>query len=490
MVNLTTEFGMNDPTKIPAAPTMKERLAIPRQEMPVQEAVARSAAFTEVNLGYDVETAIVEAQRCLECKNAKCIQGCPVNVNIPQFVGRLAARDLTGAAQALLGDNALPSVTGRVCPQETQCEAECVRGIKSKPVAIGNLERFVADWARSNLPTTQARPTGPKVAVVGSGPCGLTAAGELARLGYRVTVYEAFHTAGGVLVYGIPEFRLPKEIVASEVERLEAMGVEVAVNVVVGKTIKIQELLTDFAAVVIGVGAGLPTFMDVPGEDLKGVYSANEFLTRVNLMGAFDFPRCATPVLKGRRVAVIGGGNVAMDAVRTARRLGAEQAMIVYRRGHDDLPARAEEVHHAEEEGIVFHFNVAPTKVLGDAQGWVSGLEVVRMIPGEPDASGRRRPVPQKGSEEVLACDQVIVAIGTKANPLLTATLPELKLNKYGNISVDEQGMTSIPGVFAGGDITRGAATVILAMGDGKVLAQQLHQWVGKQNSVQASASA
>ncbi|MCK6487556.1 MAG: NADPH-dependent glutamate synthase [Planctomycetes bacterium] len=468
---------MSDQTAPPKL-SAKDRLAIQRQDMPVQDATARAAAFTEVNLGYELENAVVEAQRCLECKNAKCVQGCPVNVDIPRFVSLVAARDLAGAARALLGDNALPAVTGRVCPQETQCEAQCIRGIKGKPVAIGNLERFVADWARTNLATDQVRPDGPRVAVVGSGPCGLTAAGELARLGYRVTVYEAFHTAGGVLVYGIPEFRLPKEIVASEVDRLRAMGVEIAVNVVVGKTLKVQELLADHVGVVIGVGAGLPAFMEVPGEDLKGVYSANEFLTRVNLMGAFDFPRCATPVLKGRRVAVVGGGNVAMDAVRTAKRLGAEEACIVYRRGHDDLPARAEEVHHAEEEGIAFRFNVAPTRVLGDEQGWVKGLEVVRMVPGEPDASGRRRPVAQKGSEEVMPFDQVIVAIGTRANPLLTATLPELKLTKYGNIAVDEQGMTSIPGVFAGGDITRGAATVILAMGDGKVLAKSLHNWL------------
>lgn len=458
--------------------TPKERLAIGRQDMPVQEATARSASFTEVNAGYDLDTAVLEASRCLECKNAKCMQGCPVQVNIPQFVSRLAARDLAGAAESLLADNALPSVTGRVCPQETQCECECIRGIKGAPVAIGNLERFVADWARTNRPMAPAKPAGARIAVVGSGPCGLTAAGELARLGYRVTVFEAFHTAGGVLVYGIPEFRLPKEIVASEVERLQAMGVEIAVNVVVGKTLKVQELLQDFAGVVIGVGAGLPAFMDVPGEELKGVYSANEFLTRVNLMGAFEFPRNATPVLKGRKVAVVGGGNVAMDAVRTARRLGAERAMIVYRRGKDDLPARREEIHHAEEEGVEFLLNVAPTKVLGDEQGWVKGLEMVDMVPGEPDASGRRRPVPQKGSEHILDCDQVIVAIGTRANPLLTATLPELKLNKHGNIAVDEQGMSSIPGVFAGGDITRGAATVILAMGDGKVLARNLHTWL------------
>lgn len=457
--------------------TTKERLAIDRQDMPVQDADARSATFTEVNQGYDLDAAVVEATRCLECKNAKCMQGCPVQVDIPRFVSLVAKRDLAGAATALLGDNALPAVTGRVCPQETQCEAQCIRGVKGKPVAIGNLERFVADWARTNQPAVVAKPDGAHIAVVGSGPCGLTAAGELARRGFRVTVYEAFHTAGGVLVYGIPEFRLPKSIVASEIDRLKAMGVEIACNVVVGKTLKVQELLADHAAVVIGVGAGLPTFMEVPGEDLAGVYSANEFLTRVNLMGAWD-PACSTPVLRGKRVAVVGGGNVAMDAVRTARRIGADQAMIVYRRGLSDLPARLEEVHHAQEEGVQFITNVAPVRVVGNDQGWVSGLEIIRMQPGEPDASGRRRPVPVPGSEEVIPCDEVIVAIGTHANPLLTSTMPDLALNKHGNITVDDSGMSSVPGVFAGGDITRGAATVILAMGDGKRLAASVETWV------------
>jgi glutamate synthase (NADPH/NADH) small chain len=461
--------------------TAKERLAIDRHSMPMQDGTARAANFNEVNLGYDEATAVIEAQRCLECKNAKCIGGCPVQVDIPGFVGRVAAGDFAGAADKLLADNCLPAITGRVCPQETQCEAVCVRGIKGAPVAIGYLERYVADWARAHgvgatLSTTPK--TAGKVAVVGSGPCGLTAAGELARRGYAVTVFEAFHTSGGVLVYGIPAFRLPKDIVAAEVKRLENQGVSIEYNAVIGKTISLAELRAEFEAIVIGVGAGLPVFMEVPGEDLRGVYSANEFLTRVNLMGANRFPETSTPVLKGRRVAVVGGGNVAMDSVRTAKRLGAEKAMIVYRRTREDLPARLEEIHHAEEEGVEFDFHVAPTAVIGNKDGWVEGLKCVRMQPGEKDASGRARPVPIPGSDFTIACDEVVVAIGTKANPLLTSTCPDLKLNKYGNIIVDEKGQSSVPGIFAGGDITRGAATVILAMGDGKQLAKSVHDYV------------
>jgi glutamate synthase (NADPH/NADH) small chain len=404
-----------------------------------------------------------------------------VNVNIPQFITLLALGDRAGAARSLLGDNALPAVTGRVCPQETQCECECIRAVKGAPVAIGYLERFVADWARhhpAELSQEKPAPTGRKVAIVGSGPGGLTAAGELARRGHEVTVYEALHRPGGVLLYGIPEFRLPKKIVAEEVARLKKAGVKIECNVVIGRTYTLDELRGHFDAVFIANGAGLPVFMGVPGENLKGVYSANEYLTRVNLMSAHRFPEADTPVLAGRRVAVVGGGNVAMDAVRTAKRIGAEDAVIVYRRTRAEMPARVEEVHHAEEEGIRFELLVAPVEVLGNEKKWVRALKCVRMALGEPDASGRRKPVPVPGSEFELECDVVVVAIGSRANPLLTSTCPDLKLNKYGNIEVDEKGMTSLPGVFAGGDIVRGAATVILAMGDGKQAARAIDEWL------------
>jgi glutamate synthase (NADPH/NADH) small chain len=457
----------------------KERLAIDRQAVPAQDATARSANFAEVNTGYTLALAQIEASRCLECKNAKCVTGCPVNVNIPNFITKLATGDLQGAADSLLADNCLPAVTGRVCPQEEQCESLCVRGVKGKSVAVGALERFVADWAREqNQPPAKPCSTGYRVAVVGSGPGGLTAAGELARRGHAVTVFEAFHTAGGVLVYGIPEFRLPKAIVEQEVGRLEAMGATVQCNAVIGKTLTIEELRADFDAVFIAVGAGLPSLMGVPGENLKGVYAANEYLTRVNLMGAWDFPRNPTPVLKGKRAAVVGGGNVAMDAVRTARRLGADEATLVYRRGKDEMPARLEEIHHAEEEGIRFALLTAPLEVLGDEKGWVRALRCQRMALGAPDASGRRKPEPIPGSEFEIACEVVVSAIGTRPNPLLTSTCPDLKLDKRGNITVDADGMTSLPGVFAGGDIVRGAATVILAMGDGKTAAQKIDAWM------------
>ncbi len=461
--------------------TQKERMAIERQKMPEQDPLARGRNFGEVNLGFAEKAAVCEATRCLQCKTARCVEGCPVMVDIPRFVSLLAEGDLAGAARSMLGDNALPAVTGRVCPQETQCEVLCVRGKKGASLAIGHLERFIADWAREAgsiaLPE-KAPPSGRKVAVVGSGPAGLTAAGELVRSGHQVTVFEALHIPGGVLVYGIPEFRLPKEIVRQEVERLQAMGVRIECNTVIGKTYTIQELREAFDAVFIANGAGLPQFMDVPGENLKGVYSANEYLTRVNLMGAYDFPRNDTPVLKGKRVAVVGGGNVAMDSVRTAKRLGAEEATIVYRRGKVEMPARVEEVHHAEEEGIRFVLQVAPLEVLGNDTGWVSGLRCIRMELGEPDPSGRRRPIPVPGSEFVIPTELVIVAIGTRANPLLTSTCPELKLNRWGNIEADEKGATNLPGVFAGGDIVRGAATVILAMGDGKRTARSIDEYL------------
>jgi glutamate synthase (NADPH) small chain len=461
--------------------TTKQRLQINRQKMPEQDSAARAANFEEVNLGLPEQLALLEADRCLQCKDPRCIRGCPVRVNIPLFIELLSQGKIAEAAQSLLCDNALPAVTGRVCPQETQCEIECVRGAKGMPVGIGYLERYVADWARTHrdqLPAVKPASNGRRVAIVGSGPAGLTAAGELARAGYDVTIYEALHKPGGVLVYGIPEFRLPKKIVAQEVQRLEEAGVKIECNVIVGRTYTLPELRETFDAVFIANGAGLPVFMNVPGENLKGVYSANEYLTRVNLMAAYQFPRADTPVLHGKRVAVVGGGNVAMDSVRTAKRLGAESAMIVYRRTRNEVPARAEELHHAEEEGVEFHFLTAPVEVLGNDKRWVTGLKCIQMKLGEPDASGRARPVPVPGSEFVLPCDVVVVAIGTRANPLLTATCPDLKLNKYGNIVADDNGMTSLPGVFAGGDIVRGAATVILAMGDGKRSAKAIDDYL------------
>ena len=449
--------------------------------MTEQDPLVRAANFNEVNLGLQEQAALLEAERCLQCKDPKCIAGCPVSVNIPRFIELLSEGNLPEAAHCLLHDNALPAVTGRVCPQETQCEIECIRGNKGLPVAIGYLERYVGDWARghSDQQVLQlAPPSGKKVAVVGSGPGGLTAAGELAKRGHDVTVYEALHKPGGVLVYGIPEFRLPKKIVQQEVARLEQAGVKIVCNIVIGRTYTLPELREQFDAVFIANGAGLPVFMNVPGENLKGVYSANEYLTRVNLMAAYQFPQSDTPVLNGQRIATIGGGNVAMDSARTAKRLGAESSIIVYRRTRKEIPARAEELHHAEEEGIQFEFLVAPVEVLGNEKKWGTGLKCVRMQLGEPDASGRARPIVIPGSEFVVPCDVVVVAIGTRANPLLTAACPDLKLNKWGNIIVDEKGMTSIPGVFAGGDIVRGAATVILAMGDGKRAAKAMNDYL------------
>ncbi len=458
----------------------KERMKIERQLMPEQDAILRSTNFREVNLGLTEQLAFIEAERCLQCPKPYCIDGCPVRVNIPRFIEFLTQGDITGAAESLLDDNALPCVTGRVCPQETQCEQVCLRGKTGKPVAIGYLERFVADWAGEHadgLAHASHEASGQRVAIIGSGPAGLTAAGELVKTGHRVTIFEAFHAPGGVLIYGIPEFRLPKDIVQAEVDRLVEKGVEIRPNTIVGKTYTLPELRDMFDAVFIAVGAGLPVFMNVPGENLKGVYSANEYLTRVNLMGAWN-PDSDTPILKGRRVAVVGGGNVAMDSVRTAKRLGADEAICVYRRSREEMPARVEEVHHAEQEGIRFDFLVAPVEVIGDDKGWVTGLRCVRMELGEPDASGRRRPVPIPGSEFTIECEEVVVAIGTRSNPLLTRTAPELQINQWGYIVTDEHGMTSMPGVFAGGDIVRGAATVILAMGDGKRAAHAIDAYL------------
>ena len=458
----------------------KERMQIQRIDMPEQDAVQRATNFGEVNLGLTEQLAILEAKRCLECPKPYCIDGCPVAVNIPNFIRHLRDGDMEGAAASLLDDNALPCVTGRVCPQETQCEKVCLRAKTGKSVAIGYLERYVADWAlrhREGAAAAPAESLGKSVAIVGSGPAGLTAAKELVKRGYEVTIFEAFHAAGGVLIYGIPEFRLPKDIVQAEVDRLVEAGVKIEANAIIGKTYTLPELREQFDAVFIAVGAGLPVFMNVPGENFKGVYSANEYLTRVNLMGAWN-PVSDTPVLHGQRVVVVGGGNVAMDSVRTARRLGAASATILYRRSREELPARAEEVHHAEQEGVVFEYLVAPVEVIGDENRWVKAVRCIRMELGEPDASGRRRPVPVEGSEFEIECDMLVVAIGTRSNPLLTQTAPDLEVNQWGYITTDDQGMTSMPGVFAGGDIVRGAATVILAMGDGKRAAMAIHAYL------------
>ena len=461
--------------------TNKERMKIARQAMPAREAEERMRSFIEVNLGLPEKLAILEAQRCLFCPEPKCVDGCPVSVEISEFIRHLCNGDFHAAADSLHRDNALPSVCGRVCPQEKQCESLCVRSKAGSPVAIGYLERFVADWAREHrrVAAEVPAPSGCRVAVVGSGPAGLTAAGELARKGHSVTIFEALHEPGGVLVYGIPEFRLPKQIVREEVDSLRRLGVRIVCNVIIGRTYTIDDLLTEegFDAVFIANGAGLPVWMGIPGENLKGVYSANEFLTRVNLMRAWD-PEAETPVIRPKSAVVIGGGNTAMDGVRTARRLGADPATLVYRRSRTEMPARVEEVMHAEEEGVVFQMLTNPIAILGDDQGWVRAVLCQRMELGEPDASGRRRPVAVEGSEFEIPCDVVIEAIGTRANPLLTQTTPDLKVNAKGYIAIDENNMTSKPGVFAGGDIVRGAATVILAMGDGKRTAAAIDRYL------------
>jgi len=473
--------------------TPKQRLAIERVKMPEQDPVARAGNFKEVNLGLEAAAAIVEAQRCLQCKHRPCVAGCPVAVRIPDFLAKVAEGDFAGAAAILLADNALPATTGRVCPQERQCELVCVRGAKGEPVAIGWLERFVADWAAENAfsPTSpqavagkaSPRRDGPPprahtVAVIGSGPGGLTAAGELAKAGHDVTVFEALHAAGGVLRYGIPEFRLPKAVVDREVDNLRAIGVKIECNVIVGKTITLDQIIEQFDACFIANGAGLPVFLNVPGENLKGVYSANEYLTRVNLMGAWKGAASRTPVISGGSAVVFGGGNTALDAVRTARRLGSARAVLAYRRTRDQMPARVEEIRHAEQEGVEFMFLANPLELLGDAEGWLRAVRLQRMELGEPDSSGRRRPVPIPGSEFELPADIGIVAVGTRANPLLTSTTPRLKLDKWGNIEADANQMTSIPGVFAGGDIVRGGATAILAMGDGKRAAAAIGRYL------------
>ena len=462
--------------------TPKERMAIERVEMPACDAEVRSHNFAEVNLGLSLEQAMQEARRCLQCPGRNCVAGCPVHVSIPEFIDALARGNLPEAARTLQHNNALPAVCGRVCPQEEQCEVKCVRHKKGTPVAIGHLERFVADWAlenRDQLPSTPcAAATGRRVAVVGCGPAGLTAAGELAKKGHMVIILEALHDTGGVLRYGIPEFRLPNKIIDAEVAALQDLGVEIECNIIIGRTLTLSQLRQQYDAIFIGNGAGLPRMLGIPGENLKGVYSANEYLTRVNLMGAGRDPTSPTPIIKGKKVAVIGAGNTAMDCVRIARRLGAEKAMIIYRRSEAEMPARIEEIQHAKKEGIEFVLLTSPLAVKADEKGWVNRLHCQRMQLGEPDESGRRRPNPIPDDDYDLLADVVINALGTQANPLLTATEPDLKLNRWGNIETDENGATSQAGVFAGGDIVRGGATVILAMGDGKNAAAAIDRYL------------
>ncbi len=447
-----------------------------------QDAKVRAANFEEVCLGYDKEEAMCEATRCINCKNAQCIKGCPVAINIPGFIEKVKDGDIEAAYQIISESSALPAVCGRVCPQESQCEGKCIRGIKGEPISIGKLERFVADWAAEHgiKPEGAKEKKGKKVAVIGSGPAGLTCAGDLAKMGYDVTIFEALHEAGGVLVYGIPEFRLPKKaVVAKEIENVKSLGVKIETNVVIGKSVTIDELMEKegFDAVFIGSGAGLPKFMGIPGEQANGVFSANEYLTRSNLMKAFD-EKSNTPVMRGKKVAVVGGGNVAMDAARTALRLGAE-VHIVYRRSEEELPARVEEVHHAKEEGIIFDLLTNPTEILADEDGWVSGIKCVKMELGEPDDSGRRRPVVIEGSEFVMEVDMVIMSLGTSPNPLISSTTQGLEVNKYKCIIADEEfGKTTKEGVYAGGDAVTGAATVILAMGAGRAAAKGIDEYL------------
>ncbi|MBO4980686.1 MAG: NADPH-dependent glutamate synthase [Lachnospiraceae bacterium] len=447
-----------------------------------QDAKERAKNFEEVCLGYNREEAMEEASRCINCKNAQCIKGCPVSINIPGFIEQVKNGDIEEAYRIISESSALPAVCGRVCPQESQCEGKCIRGFKGDPISIGKLERFVADWARQNgiKPSGASEKKGKKVAVIGSGPAGLTCAGDLAKMGYDVTIFEALHEAGGVLVYGIPEFRLPKEaVVAKEIENVKSLGVKIETNVVIGKSVTIDELMEEegFAAVFIGSGAGLPKFIGIPGENANGVFSANEYLTRSNLMKSFD-EHSNTPIMHGKKVAVVGGGNVAMDAARTALRLGAE-VHIVYRRSEEELPARVEEVHHAKEEGIIFDLLTNPTEILSDEKGWVTGMKCIRMELGEPDESGRRRPVEVPGSEFVMELDMVIMSLGTSPNPLISSTTEGLETNKWKCIIADEaNGKTTKEGVYAGGDAVTGAATVILAMGAGKAAAKGIDEYL------------
>ena len=460
-------------------------ISMDKHKMPEQDPKVRAHNFDEVALGYDEETAVAEAQRCLHCKVPMCRKGCPVSIDIPQFIAKVKERDFEGAFDIITMSNSLPAVCGRVCPQENQCESKCILGKKGEPVAIGRLERFVADYMLQkgeDIKPIEKKPDAQKVAIVGAGPSGLSCAGDLAKKGYDVTIFEALHVAGGVLSYGIPEFRLPKDkIVNKEIDNLKKLGVKIETDSVVGRLYTVDELMEEegFDAVFVGTGAGLPRFMNIPGENLSGVYSANEFLTRTNLMKAYKFPEYATPIKHGKNIAVVGGGNVAMDAARTALRLGAEHVYIVYRRSEAELPARAEEVHHAKEEGIDFRLLNNPIEVIGDENGWVKELRCIKMELGEPDESGRRRPVPIEGSEFNLPVDTVIIAIGTGANPIIGTTTLGMDTNKKGYIVANaETGATTKPGVFAGGDIVTGAATVILAMGAGKKAAKAIDEYL------------
>ncbi len=460
-----------------------ERMKLPRQHSIEQEPEKRSRNFLEVSWGVDEGRALIEAARCLECKDPVCTSGCPVNIDIRSFVQCILQKDYVGAVNKIRESNYLPAICGRVCPQESQCEAVCTLGKKHDPVAIGKLERFVADYEMINnlfvSPRVNGRRTR-KVAIVGSGPSGLTCAAELAKVGYKAVIFEALHAVGGVLRYGIPEFRLPRNILDAETNRIKALGVEIYTNFVIGRTATVDELFDQwgFSAIFLGTGAGTPTFMGIPGESLSGVYSANEFLTRVNLMRAYDFPRFDTPIKIGREIAVIGGGNTAMDAVRTARRLGAERAYLIYRRSRQEMPAREEEIHHAEEEGVEFVLLTNPTRILSDANNWVKGIECQKMELGEADQSGRRKPVPIKGSEYVIAVQTVVEAVGQKPNPIIQSTTAGLEVSKRGTVVIDEQQQTSRPGIFAGGDLSRGGATVILAMRDGKIAAESIHKYL------------
>lgn len=461
-------------------------MSLQKVKMPEQDPNIRNKNFKEVALGYEEAMAVEEARRCLNCKNKPCVAGCPVNVKIPEFIQLVSEGKFEEAYHKIRETNSLPAVCGRVCPQETQCEQLCVRAKKGESVGIGRLERFVADWYMKNCETQVTKPesNGIKVAVVGSGPAGLTCAGDLAKMGYEVTVFEAFHVPGGVLMYGIPEFRLPKALVQEEIKTVKKLGVDIQTNMVIGKVLSIEDLKAEgYKAVFIGSGAGLPSFMGIPGENFNGVYSANEFLTRINLMSAYKFPDTDTPVFVGKNVAVVGGGNVAMDAARSAKRLGAENVYIVYRRSEAELPARLEEVHHAKEEGIIFKLLTNPKQILGTEDGWVKGMECVEMELGEPDKSGRRRPIEKKGSEHVIDLETAIIAIGQTPNPLIASTTPGLNTQSWGGIIAEEEtGATSKSGVYAGGDAVTGAATVILAMGAGKKAAEAIDKYIKENN--------
>ncbi|MFX1478620.1 MAG: NADPH-dependent glutamate synthase [Promethearchaeota archaeon] len=464
----------------------KKSVKIPRHKMQTQDPTLRSINFKEVNLGYNVETAKEEAERCLQCAKPLCVEGCPVNINIPEFIRLIKEGEFQEAVRCVKEYNILPAICGRVCQQENQCEAKCVMRKRFGSVAIGNLERFLADWERENqlkeCPDCEA-PNNIKVAIIGSGPAGLTCAADMARYGYEVTIFEAFHKGGGVLIYGIPEFRLPKAIVEDEIETLKMLGVTIEYNMIIGKILTLEDLKSmGFKAIFIGIGAGSPRFLGIPGENLKGIVSANEYLTRTNLMKAYDFPKYKTPIVKGKNVVVIGGGNTAMDSARTALRLGAKTVTIVYRRAMEQLPARLEEVHHGEEEGIIFKLLTNPVRFIGDEQGKVKEMEVIKMKLGEPDESGRARPIPIENSEFIIKTDLVIIGIGNNANPLLTSTYPAIELNKWGNIVADKDGKTNVEGIYAGGDIVTGVATVISAMGAGRRAAKAMNEYLKSKN--------